>query len=111
VPYGIDFEDFHSGEHGGPGSDLPNALGARVERHVIPGAQFITAGSPMIAEMYAERYGVRPLAIHNTFSRVPDSTAASSAGPLRLTTWSGSRSLTTPGSPVRNRTPSIVNCA
>ena len=26
VPYAIDFEDFHSGEHNGPGSDLTNAL-------------------------------------------------------------------------------------
>jgi glycosyltransferase involved in cell wall biosynthesis len=84
VPYGIDFEDFHSGEHGGPGSELPNALAARVERHVIPGARFITAGSPMIAGTYAERYGVRPLAIHNTFSLVPDGPAADADSPLRL---------------------------
>ena len=62
VPYGIDFEDFHSGEHSGPGSELTNALAARVERHVIPGAAFITAGSPMIAEAYDERYGVRTAA-------------------------------------------------
>ncbi len=85
VPYAIDFEDFHSGELGGPGSELSNALAARVERHVIPGARFITAGSPMIAETYAARYGVHPLTIHNTFSIVPEqSIERSDASPLRL---------------------------
>jgi glycosyltransferase involved in cell wall biosynthesis len=84
VPYAIDFEDFHSGEHGGPGSELPNALAARVERHVIPAARFVTAGSPMIAETYAGRYGVRPLPIHNTFSALPNSEAGSADGSLRL---------------------------
>jgi glycosyltransferase involved in cell wall biosynthesis len=84
VPYGIDFEDFHSGELSGPGSELPNALAARVERHVIPGARFITAGSPMIAETYNERYGVRPLVIHNTFSIAPGAATDRAEGPLRL---------------------------
>ncbi len=84
VPYGIDFEDFHSGELSGPGSELLNALAARVERHVIPGARFITAGSPMIADTYNERYGVRPLPIHNTFSIAPDGAADRGEGPLRL---------------------------
>jgi glycosyltransferase involved in cell wall biosynthesis len=84
VPYGIDFEDFHSGEGSGPGSDLPNALAARVERHVIPGARFITAGSPMIAETYADRYDTRPLPIHNTFSIAPEPAEDHGEGPLRL---------------------------
>ena len=84
VPYGIDFEDFHSGEHGGPGSDLPNALAARVEAQIIPDARFITTGSPMIADVYAERYGVRPLPIHNTFSVAPDGPPVTQDGPLRL---------------------------
>ncbi len=35
---------------------------------VLPGAAFLTAGSPMIADAYATSYGVRPRAIHNTFS-------------------------------------------
>jgi glycosyltransferase involved in cell wall biosynthesis len=84
VPYGIDFEDFHSGELSGPGSELPNALAARVERHVMAGARFITAGSPMIAETYDERYGVHPLPIHNTFSIAPGGDLDRGEGPLRL---------------------------
>lgn len=84
VPYGIDFEDFHSGELAGPGGALANALAARVEAEVIRGAAFTTAGSPMIAEAYAERYGVRPLPIHNTFSIAPSAAPARRDGPLRL---------------------------
>jgi glycosyltransferase involved in cell wall biosynthesis len=84
VPYGIDFEDFHSGELSGPGSELPNALAARVERHVIPGARFITAGSPMIAETYAGRYGIRALPIHNTFTILPGAATDRGDGLLRL---------------------------
>ncbi len=84
IPYGIDFEDLHSGEHAGPGSELSNGLAARVERRVIGGAAFATAGSPMIADAYAERYGVRPLAIHNTFSVAPVAGTRQSDGPLRL---------------------------
>ena len=83
VPYGIDFEDFHSGEHGGPGSGLTNALAARVERRVIRGAAFITAGSPMIADAYYDAYGVRPLPICNTFTMVPGQPERAE-GPLRL---------------------------
>jgi hypothetical protein len=84
VPYAIDFEDFHSGELSGDGSELANALAARVERHVIPGARFITAGSPMIADEYRQRYGVQPLAIHNTFSIAPVDATMRAEGPLRL---------------------------
>jgi glycosyltransferase involved in cell wall biosynthesis len=84
IPYGIDFEDLHSGEHGGPGSELSNGLAARVERRVIYSAAFTTAGSPMIADAYAERYGVRPLAIHNTFSLAPVAASRQRDERLRL---------------------------
>ena len=84
IPYGIDFEDLHSGEHGGPGSDFSNGLAARVEQRVIGRAAFATAGSPMIADAYAERYGVRPVAIHNTFSMAPVAGTDRRDGPLRL---------------------------
>jgi hypothetical protein len=86
VPYGIDFEDLHSGEHGGERSELTNALAARVERHVIQDAAFVTAGSPMIADAYADMYGIRPLPIHNTFSIVPADANSNRLvdGPLRL---------------------------
>ena len=84
VPYGIDFEDFHSGEHGGAGSELTNALATRIERHVIGGAAFTTAGSPMIADAYRHMHGVRPLPIHNTFSILDEHAIAGWNGVLRL---------------------------
>jgi glycosyltransferase involved in cell wall biosynthesis len=84
IPYGIDFEDLHSSEHAGPGSEFSNGLAARVERRVISRAAFTTAGSPMIADAYADRCGVRPVAIHNTFSIAPAARTRQSDGPLRL---------------------------
>lgn len=68
VPYALDLEDFHSDEQSGPGSDDAHALAARIEQHVLSGAAFLTAGSPMIADAYAAKYRVRPRPIHNTFS-------------------------------------------
>ena len=84
VPYGVDFEDFHSGEHGGSGSELTNALATRIERHVIGRAAFTTAGSPMIADAYRHMHGVRPLPIHNTFSILDEHAIAGWNGVLRL---------------------------
>jgi glycosyltransferase involved in cell wall biosynthesis len=73
VPYGIDFEDFHSAELEGPGGELAHALASRIERHVLSGAAFATTSSPMIADAYAQAYGVRPIPIHNTFTvRMPE---------------------------------------
>ena len=69
VPYGIDFEDLHSAEDA-PDSET-NVLAARIERRVITGAAFATAGSPMIADAYEQAYGVRPIPVHNTFSITP----------------------------------------
>jgi hypothetical protein len=84
VPYGIDFEDFHSGEHGGPDGELTNALATRIERHVIERAAFTTAGSPMIADAYRHMHGIRPLPIHNTFSILDEHAIAGWNGALRL---------------------------
>jgi len=85
VPYGVDFEDFHSGEHGGAGAELTNTLAGRVARHVAAGASFITAGSPMIAQAYQDLLGLPVRAIHNTFSIAPvDSPVEREDGPLRL---------------------------
>ncbi len=85
VPYGIDLEDFHSAEQNGPDSDQVHALATRVERRVLAGAARVTAGSPMIGEAYAQKYGVRPIPIHNTFSlRLPVGPAAPEPHALRL---------------------------
>jgi len=85
VPYGIDLEDFHSAEQNGPDSDHVHALATRIERRVVAGAARVTAGSPMIAEAYAQKYGVRPIPIHNTFSlRLPMQPVAGDPPALRL---------------------------
>jgi glycosyltransferase involved in cell wall biosynthesis len=84
VPYGIDFEDLHSAEYAAD-SEVNNLLAARIERQVIAGAAFATAGSPMIADAYAQTYSVRPIPIHNTFSiAAPETMAERGDRPLRL---------------------------
>jgi glycosyltransferase involved in cell wall biosynthesis len=82
--YGIDLEDFHSGETSGADAPLVNALAARVEGAVLPGAAFVTAGSEAIAAAYRERDGIDAAVIHNTFalpSKPPD---LSRTDPARL---------------------------
>lgn len=72
VPYAIDLEDFHSAEQdNSPESDLSHRLVERIERDILPGAAFLTTGSAAMAEAYFEKYGVRPIPIHNTFP-LPD---------------------------------------
>ena len=61
VPYALDLEDFHSGE------DRDDRLIERIERAILPGAAFLTAGSATIAWAYAEKYGLSPIPINNTF--------------------------------------------
>ena len=76
VPYAIDLEDFHGAEQAdSPAATLSHALAQRIERDVLPGALFLTASSPGIAAAYADRYGVSPIVVHNTFplpSKAPD---------------------------------------
>jgi glycosyltransferase involved in cell wall biosynthesis len=68
VPYAIDLEDFHSAEQvDSPAATLSHALATLIERDVLPGAVFLTASSPGIAAAYADRYGVSPIVVHNTF--------------------------------------------
>ena len=84
VRFGLDLEDFHSGEQAGPGSALAHGLAERVEGDVLPRAAFLTAGSPMIAEAYRSKYGVEARPIHNTFSMNFGTRTRAAAGPLRL---------------------------
>ena len=67
IPYGIDLEDWHSGESSGPEAAFDNALAARVEAAVVPGAAFVTTSSQPIASVYRDLYGVRSAVVHNTF--------------------------------------------
>ena len=85
VPYGIDLEDFHSGEQNGANSEQTHALAERIERQVLDGARLLTTSSPMIAGAYARKYQVQPVTIHNTFSMAPaPASSSAAAGPLRL---------------------------
>jgi len=85
VPYALDLEDFHSAEEEGPSGLLDGALMERIESRVLPGATFLTAASPMIGQGYADKYGVRPITIYNTFSLEPGVPAPeTAAGPLRI---------------------------
>ena len=85
APYGIDLEDFHSGEHDDAEGEHEHALAERVERAAIAGARFVTASSPMISSAYANKYGITPITIHNTFSIARLAAAADTGGgPLRL---------------------------
>jgi hypothetical protein len=84
TPYAIDLEDFHSGETGGADAPLVDALARRVERAVLPGAAFITAGSEAIAAAYQTRDGVDATVIHNTFALPPRAPAAVRVDPSRL---------------------------
>jgi len=75
IPYGIDLEDWHSGESSGPQAAFDNELASRVEASVLGGASFVTTSSEPIASVYTDLYGVRPAVVHNTFSlptRAPD---------------------------------------
>jgi glycosyltransferase involved in cell wall biosynthesis len=64
VPYGLDLEDFHTGEQADP---REAARIGRIEGAVLPGAAFLTAAGTAIAAAYRDRYAVRPIPVNNTF--------------------------------------------
>ena len=67
VPYGLDLEDFHTGEQSAQVGEFERDRGARRASRAA-GRGVSTTSSPMIADAYADKYGLRPRAIHNTFS-------------------------------------------
>lgn len=80
--YAFDAEDFHPGdwpdipEH----DDRRELIGAVESRH-LPGAAYITAAAPGIAEAYAERYRIRrPSVVLNVFSKTSAPPAANCSG-------------------------------
>ena len=87
APYGLDLEDFHSGEQEpGPWAGTVHGLAVRIERAVLPTARFLTTSSEAIAAAYARAYGLRPLVVHNVFplpAEPPDTAPAPGEG-LRL---------------------------
>lgn len=84
TPYGVDLEDFHSGETSGSDAPLLDALSARVEHAVMRGAAFVTTSSEAIASAYSQRDGRRPEVIHNTFALPPQPPDVSRVDPSRL---------------------------
>ena len=84
TPYGVDLEDFHSSETSGADAPLVDALARRVERAVLPGAAFVTAGSEAIAGAYHTRDGVDATVIHNTFTLPSRAPGVSRVDPGRL---------------------------
>lgn len=84
VPYGLDLEDFHTGERSAQVGEL-SLIAERVERLVLPGAAFLTTSSPMIADAYADKYGLRPRVVHNTFSLgLPESEESLEGVPMKF---------------------------
>ena len=84
VPYGIDFEDFHSGETSGVDAPFVDALAARIERQVASGAAFVTTSSAAIASAYQDAYAISPVVIHNTFALPKRPPEFRRSDPLRL---------------------------
>jgi hypothetical protein len=75
VPFAVDFEDFHCGEHGGADAAPANVVGRAAMKNAARGAAFVTAGSEAIAEACAARLGIVATPIHNVFplpDREPD---------------------------------------
>jgi glycosyltransferase involved in cell wall biosynthesis len=67
--YAFDAEDFHTGETP-DGVMGDNPMIAAVERAFLPGAAWLTADSPGVADAYAEAYGLaRPVVLLNVFAR------------------------------------------
>jgi glycosyltransferase involved in cell wall biosynthesis len=71
IPFAVDFEDFHCGEHVGADEAPGNAIGRAAMRAAATGAAFVTAGSQAIAEACETRLGIAATPIHNVFPR-PD---------------------------------------
>jgi hypothetical protein len=85
VPCGIDFEDFHCGEHPAVGDgERHNTLATHVMLRAIGHASFVTAGSAAIARACEERFGIRPLTIDNVFRLPSPPSLAPRIGALRL---------------------------
>lgn len=67
--YAYDAEDFHLGDWPDVAAhDLDRALVRSIEARVLPGAAYVSAASPGIADAYAEAYGIaRPGVVLNVF--------------------------------------------
>jgi glycosyltransferase involved in cell wall biosynthesis len=84
-PFALDFEDFHPAESEEVDADTTHALATRVVDDALRGCAFATAASGPIADAYTERFGTRPMVVHNVVSRPSVMPIhATSTGPLKL---------------------------
>jgi len=69
--YAFDAEDYHLGDlPDEPEHKLVKAKIRHIESSYLPGAAYVTAASPLIADAYAETYGIaRPTPILNVFPK------------------------------------------
>jgi hypothetical protein len=69
--YAFDAEDFHPGEPpAGPEHETERQLIRSIEGRYLPGAVYVTASSPGIADAYMDAYGIaRPVVLLNVFPR------------------------------------------
>jgi glycosyltransferase involved in cell wall biosynthesis len=78
--YAFDAEDFHLGDLPADSrSELQRNIVHEIQNNYLPGAAYVTAAAPGIAEAYENEYAIRPIVVLNTF---PKSLASDQPGPL-----------------------------
>ncbi len=83
--YAFDAEDFHVGEQvDGPGVELQRQIKRAIEGRYLPGALYVTAAAPLIAQAYVDTYAIPlPTVILNSFPRANAPSAPTNAGSAR----------------------------
>ncbi len=83
--YAFDAEDFHVGEQvDGPCVELLRQVQRAIERRYLPGALYVTAASPLIAQAYVDTYAIAlPTVILNVFARANAPFAPTAAGSVQ----------------------------
>ncbi|MEO8577306.1 MAG: hypothetical protein ABI556_11420 [Gemmatimonadales bacterium] len=80
VPFGVDLEDFHTGDQvDSPSGRLLHAISARIERDVLLASSLRTTGSEDISVAYRKEYGVQFVTVNNSF-RTKDGQRSRSSG-------------------------------
>lgn len=80
--YAFDAEDFHLGDlPDAPENALEKSIVRAIEERYLPGAALVTAASPLLAEAYAETYGIPlPTVILNVFPKANAPSAPTPCG-------------------------------